>query len=558
MRILRLLFLFMATVGTASASIGVWTDNGTVITTISSTTGLHAPSVIYESGCIIVASPCFKIWVAGNSPTPGLFYGESLDGITWSGYSGNPVKSTGTNLAAEVFKVSSTYYMFLVANTASPTQLDEYTSPDGITWTLKTSGAIAAGSVGAWDNPQVWPSGLVDIINGTWYLSYTGGPKGSDPNKSFPMGIATSPDGITWTKYASNPVIDDNHISANMNFHKVGARYYAWTNYCPYGVPRGNNGYPNDTGRYSATSPTGPWLDLGTPAVYRTLTSEGVGLSTGEVAQPHLVEANGNVYMFTTDIVDGTNPNGGTIGMLEAAGTSITNIVATHEGIVNVPIPGTGGFELNGLTANTAYDTFIRADANPLSGNWTAIGTTGSYVVSQLSSNGVLSTVNNKFGDSYYTAVSFPNDQWSQSRVNVLAGASFIGASVRMTGGGSDDSEYGLSWNGATGAAATTLWVDYVNAAGTHTHIYIFSGTSPTLSVGDLLTISAVGTTISIYLNRILLGTVTHTTLTGGHAGFFIGPITLNTNAKIDLWQGGAVSAAPAYSIPTAGKVVFQ
>lgn len=77
------------------------------------------------------------------------------------------------------------------------------TSSDGITWT-KYGSILERGASGAWDDNLIHHP-VVIKHNGTYYLFYSGVQAPSGLRHQ--IGLATSPDGITWTKEATNPVI---------------------------------------------------------------------------------------------------------------------------------------------------------------------------------------------------------------------------------------------------------------------------------------------------------------------------------------------------------------
>src|ERR1035438_8613354 len=135
--------------------------------------------------------------------TENVCYAESGDGQTWTPYSGNPIIS---NHGGTYFlHYSGTYYIF----THSPgagigTQFDEYTSSNGVTWTLAHANVLGLGSSGAWDSTYVG-NAAVWVQSGTWYMLYDGVPIS---NQTFQVGLATaSAPGGPWTKYSGNPVI---------------------------------------------------------------------------------------------------------------------------------------------------------------------------------------------------------------------------------------------------------------------------------------------------------------------------------------------------------------
>ena len=83
------------------------------------------------------------------------------------------------------------------------TKVGRATSSDGINWTREdTNPVITVGSESQWDDESV-SSGPV-IFNGSEYKMWYCGLDGT----IYRSGLATSNDGIDWTKYADNPVLD--------------------------------------------------------------------------------------------------------------------------------------------------------------------------------------------------------------------------------------------------------------------------------------------------------------------------------------------------------------
>ncbi|MEZ4645502.1 MAG: hypothetical protein R3E31_22680 [Chloroflexota bacterium] len=71
------------------------------------------------------------------------------------------------------------------------------TSPDGFTWTKFGPPVFGGGDPGAWDEGHVGNQAI--YFDGAGYhMWYTSNSQ---------IGYATSPDGITWTRYANNPVL---------------------------------------------------------------------------------------------------------------------------------------------------------------------------------------------------------------------------------------------------------------------------------------------------------------------------------------------------------------
>ncbi len=73
------------------------------------------------------------------------------------------------------------------------------TSPDGITWTKHGEPVLQPGTEGSWDTVGVW--GCTVLQAEDWEMFYTGGGE-----MGASIGYAVSPDGIHWTKREGNPI----------------------------------------------------------------------------------------------------------------------------------------------------------------------------------------------------------------------------------------------------------------------------------------------------------------------------------------------------------------
>ena len=162
-------------------------------------------SVIYEGGM-------YKMWYEGQSSSSRkIGYAESSDGITWLKHSGNPVFEDPT-VAYEgdpcVVHDSEGYKMYYTAASASsdiyPIRLA--TSMDGINWTKYSDTPIFAQNPGNhWEAMRL---GVRTIIyDGTEYKMFYDGKPSHSSISGGGIGLATSSDGINWTRYANNPII---------------------------------------------------------------------------------------------------------------------------------------------------------------------------------------------------------------------------------------------------------------------------------------------------------------------------------------------------------------
>jgi hypothetical protein len=106
------------------------------------------------------------------------------------------------------------------------------TSTNGLTWTPDTvNNPMLTPAAGTIDLAQIW------VESGTWYMLYRSNEWGGTPKS---IGLATSANGIAWSKSASNPVITAAGLSAWANtgslqidpwgIMKIGATYYLWIN----------------------------------------------------------------------------------------------------------------------------------------------------------------------------------------------------------------------------------------------------------------------------------------------------------------------------------------
>jgi len=139
--------------------------------------------------------------------------------IYWSKSLSNPVLSPGLSGAwddAEVkdpalVKVAGTYHLFYAGQDGSTYKVGKATSTDGITWTKDASNPVlTTGGASAWDEAQVsFPFVVHDLDEADssrrWKMWYAGS-AAATPEK-FSVGYAYSSDGVTWTKYANNPVV---------------------------------------------------------------------------------------------------------------------------------------------------------------------------------------------------------------------------------------------------------------------------------------------------------------------------------------------------------------
>lgn len=189
----------MLSTAVLSAGSGKW-DNITI----------DVPEVIRENGQ-------YKMWYTSwkdYSSPDYLGYATSPDGIHWTKFSGNPVFGPGTAAweiggpyGCTVMPVQGGYKMWYGGYDAAYAvlRIGYATSADGITWKRDTvnNPVFNPGASGQWDDKSVFGPNVLRIGN-IYYMWYVGA---TTSGTSEATGVATSPDGINWTRHAANPVL---------------------------------------------------------------------------------------------------------------------------------------------------------------------------------------------------------------------------------------------------------------------------------------------------------------------------------------------------------------
>jgi hypothetical protein len=162
----------------------------------------------------------------------------------------------------------------------------------------------------------------------TWQMLLSAEAAGGGP---FTTGYyhSTSPTS-GWTQYGGNPVLGNttNQQMAPGSIVKSGSTYYVWLF---GGTTTGN--LPTDIYTAETTNFTSfTYHNSGNPTYPRTQADEGVATTTGQVANPAVVEANGKTYMFYSAAGDGNGVATGIHIKVAVANYTIANLIATSEG----------------------------------------------------------------------------------------------------------------------------------------------------------------------------------------------------------------------------------
>lgn len=229
-----------------------------------------------------------------------LSFGVGVVGAenTWVRNPSNPVLVPGPTawdswevLIPRIYYDGSTYQMWYSGwSQSSNSQIGYATSSDGISWTKSTSNPVLSpGPSGAWDSRSVSSATVVNT-GSAHMMWYQGTQRFSNGTTTRGIGLATSVDGITWTKSTENPVmqatpgIDQSYLSYPWVL-KVADEYKMWY------TCRSTSGSPVSV--CFATSSDGiHWSKRSTSVFY------GTGVSTWDLTDVYSpnVLFDGNVY----------------------------------------------------------------------------------------------------------------------------------------------------------------------------------------------------------------------------------------------------------------------
>jgi len=204
-----------ATVHNLGDGQGTWEKHGVVL----------SPGISAQYPYVIKDGSTYKMWYTGFGTTPDIYYATSPDRVTWTNYGKVLTHPTGTTYAAApsvIKEVGGIYKMwYSCQNYNWNTEIYYATSADGISWT-QLGKVLPKGPAGSFDSVYAC-QGYVFMDAGMYKMYY----KAYDSGKVSRFGLATSPDGIAWTKYGA--VMD------------TPAGYAAME--CPFVLPAGNGSY---------------------------------------------------------------------------------------------------------------------------------------------------------------------------------------------------------------------------------------------------------------------------------------------------------------------------
>jgi predicted GH43/DUF377 family glycosyl hydrolase len=161
-----------------------------------------SPSVLVDS-----SGHLFELWETDGYR---VFHALSADGRTWYVSEKPPTGNLALAFkvdfifAVEVVRVDSGYYMYFTgAQSGDFVQIIGLaTSKDGDTWVVHPASPVFLPAGQGWESRGVSYAKILRTAQG-FFMVYAGG----DGVHGSMIGIATSQDGITWQRYANNPVV---------------------------------------------------------------------------------------------------------------------------------------------------------------------------------------------------------------------------------------------------------------------------------------------------------------------------------------------------------------
>lgn len=316
---------------------GVWQRIGTVMRgTVDHEWAVQEHTEIWDTNPHILGEPAdgsnlylFKSWHVCGWLSESLCYAESYDGITWT-HRSTPVIAYPLSVShGFVFKDGGQYLFYAANSPVNATAIDRWTSPDGITWTHANSAVISSGPNGTWD---AGPLGNIYVSHqgSIYYAVYEAESTSAGPYIS---GVATSSDGITWTKYSGNPVITgpNGGAAGGPELHLVNGVWHMWGQCSSVSTSE-----PTDLCRWDS-SDFYHWTLFGT-VLNRANLDEGWDRNDalgGQLGDPSIVEVAGRTYLFFTAVRSQDTPTANNNGVhikLAIANLSLAQVVATNEG----------------------------------------------------------------------------------------------------------------------------------------------------------------------------------------------------------------------------------
>jgi parallel beta-helix repeat protein len=362
--------------GLASRGIGLATSSDSIAWTKYAGNPVFTATVDWEEGDVghphvIKDGAVYKMWYGPNDERIG--YAWSSDGIDWTKYANNPILEGTPGTWDEdgvgapfVIKVGPSDYRMWYWSSG---QIGYVTSTNGIAWTKYVSPVLSPGPGGAWDDESVTDHNV--LFDGVTYHMWYAGNDGD----SWRIGYASSSDGVNWNKSASNPLLslgtpgewDESSVSEpNVLFD--GALYRMWFSGWRHDGWVPQRGYATSPNNITWTKyANNPVLSPGTPHQWGQPVAAFVEGSDGSVLDGFTVrngeaEHGGGVLIDGTEVImrnctvvsNTAQYGGGGVGLVDAYATFAANVISS-----NAVRGGSGGGILADSTVVTVTNNVI-------------------------------------------------------------------------------------------------------------------------------------------------------------------------------------------------------
>ncbi len=140
---------------------------------------------------------------SGSGKGGGFGLAMSTDGVKWTRHGDQPLlRGLGGSMDPCLRKFNGQYVLWYVGQQGKSYRIFRATSPDGVKWTKHPKPVLPLGGKGDFDETsQAGP--VVVKVDDVFYLFHLGG-----SSKGWKGGLATSRDGVHWTKSKANPILE--------------------------------------------------------------------------------------------------------------------------------------------------------------------------------------------------------------------------------------------------------------------------------------------------------------------------------------------------------------
>jgi predicted GH43/DUF377 family glycosyl hydrolase len=166
-----------------------------------------------DNASVVIVGEMYHMFYSAVDATNDnrIGHATSPDGINWTKNPSNPVIDIGVLGSWDQFEAmhpfvlynNGQFHMYYNGHDGLTQRIIYATSPGGTVWTRYTAlPMLEKGAPGSWDDDELGPLSVI-ITGDMFHMWYTGWNTSDDIR----IGYATSPDGLTWTKHGSNPVL---------------------------------------------------------------------------------------------------------------------------------------------------------------------------------------------------------------------------------------------------------------------------------------------------------------------------------------------------------------